>query len=161
MSEAKHSGTTESKTGRANAWLRRIGIYAGVLLTVFLLGLVPMWLTARERARELDERARELDATRGTLRMSQLQNTLANAVVDARRGEYESARQAASEFFTNLPAEIERGGHSVDRQPQQNNLRALLANRDDVITLLARSDPSSADRLVELYNSYRQAMNTK
>ena len=154
MSETKHRGTTGSETAKPSSWLRRIGVYAAVLLTAFLLGLVPMWLTARERARELD-------ATRGTLRTSQLQNALANAVIDARRGEYEPARQAASEFFTNLRVETERGSGSAFSQAQQNNLRALLANRDDPITLLARSDPSSADRLVELYNLYRQAMNTK
>ncbi|MBA3440508.1 MAG: hypothetical protein H0T92_11625 [Pyrinomonadaceae bacterium] len=154
MSEAKHSRITESKSAGSNSWLRRTGVYAGVLLTVFLLGLVPMWLTAREHARELD-------ATRAILRTSQVQNTLANAVIDARRGEYEPSRQAASEFFTNLRSEIERGSNSAYSQSQQNNLRAVLANRDDMITLLARSDPSSADRLVELYNLYRQAMTTK
>lgn len=154
MSEAKHNRITESKSAGSNSWLRRTGIYAGVLLIVFMLGLVPMWLTARERGRELD-------ATHRTLRTSQVQNTLANAVIDARRGEYEPSRQAASEFFTNLRNEIERGRDSGYSQPQQNNLRAMLANRDDIITLLARSDPSSADRLAELYNLYRQAMNTK
>lgn len=58
---------------------RRIAIYAGVLLAAFLLGLVPMWLTARERAKELG-------AAQTVLRVSRLQNRLANAAVDARRG---------------------------------------------------------------------------
>jgi hypothetical protein len=30
--------------------------------------------------------------------------------------------------------------------------------RDDLITLLARSDPAAADRLTELYMSFRKAM---
>lgn len=154
MSETRQDGTTASKPAKSDSWLRRIGIYAGVLLTVFLLGLVPMWLTARERARELD-------STRGALRTSQSQNSLANAVIDARRGEYELARQAASEFFTSLRVETERASGSAFSQVQQNNLRALLTNRDDTITLLARNDPASADRLVELYNLYRQAVHTK
>ena len=34
-----------------------------------------------------------------------------------------------------------------------------LNQRDDVITLLARSDPASADRLSDLYVSYRAAVN--
>lgn len=41
-------------TVRADARWRRVGIYAAVLLGVFLLGLVPMWLTARGRAAERD-----------------------------------------------------------------------------------------------------------
>ena len=37
-----------------NPQVRRIAIYAGVLLGVFLLGLVPMWLNARELTKERD-----------------------------------------------------------------------------------------------------------
>jgi hypothetical protein len=130
--------------------LKRLVLYAAVLLVVFLLGLVPMWNTAREHARERD-------VARAALRISTLQNTLASAVIDARRGEYELARQAASGFFTNLRAEIERGFDSAFNPSQQNDLRSILDTRDDIITLLARSDPASTDRLVELYNTYRLA----
>jgi hypothetical protein len=87
-----------------------------------------------------------------------LQNTLANAAIDARRGDYEPARQAASEFFTNLQAEIERGRDSVFNEAQQNILRSAFDTRDDTITLLARSDPASADRLVDIDNKYRQGI---
>jgi len=95
-----------------------------------------------------------------TLRISTLQNTLGNAAIDARRGEYEGARQAASDFFTNLQAEIDRGRDSVFTEMQRTNLRALFDSRDDAITLLARSDPASADRLLILYVKYRQALGT-
>ncbi len=153
MSNMKQSGET-NEVKETPLWqnprVRRIGIYAVMLLTVFLLGLIPMWLQARER-----------DMAQAALRVSTLQNTLANAAIDARRGEYEPARQAASEFLTNLRREIECGRDSVFSQAQQDNLCALLAARDDSITLLARSDPASADRLVELYNIYRQATGEK
>ena len=114
--------------------VRRNAIYAGVLLGVFLLGFVPMWLTARERARERD-------SAQSALRVSQLQNTLANAALEARRGDYEPARQTTSDFFTNLREEIERGNDSAFTPDQQESMRALLANRDDMITMLARGDP--------------------
>lgn len=131
--------------------VRRGILYGAVLLVVFLLGLVPMWMTARARASERD-------AAQASLRISSLQNTLANAAIDARRGEYEPARQAASDFFTSLQAEIERGRDSVFNEAQQNSLRSVFAGRDDTITLLARSDPASADRLVDAYVKYRQAI---
>jgi len=102
-------------------------------------------------------RATERDTAQAALRISALQNTLANAAIDARRGEYEPARQAASEFFTNLQAEIGRGRESVFNEAQQTILRSVFDTRDDTITLLARSDPASADRLVDIYNKYRQA----
>jgi hypothetical protein len=133
-----------------NTRVKRSILYAAVLLIVFLAGLVPMWLTSRTNARERD-------AAQASLRISSLQNTLANAAIDARRGDYEPARQAASEFFTNLRTEIERGDESVFAKAQRDSLRSLLDTRDDTITLLARSDPASADRLVDLYTKYRQA----
>jgi hypothetical protein len=126
-------------------------LYAAVLLAVFLIGFVPTWLTVRERGRELE-------ATRTTLRIRALQNTLANAAIDARQGRYEPARQAASEFFTTLRTEVDRGRDSIFTDAQQNALRPVFDTRDDTITLLARSDPASADRLTELYNTYRQAV---
>lgn len=130
---------------------RRVILYAAALSGVFLLGLIPMWMTARNRAHERD-------TAQAALRISTLQNTLGNAAIDARRGEYEPARQSASDFFTNLRAEIERGRDSVFNEAQQNTLRSTFVDtRDDTITLLARGDPASADRLVDLYNKYRQA----
>jgi hypothetical protein len=155
MSNAKQGVRVDVK--KSSVWqnerVRRIAIYAVVLLVVFLLGLVPALLTVRERGRELE-------ATRRTLRVSGLQNSLANAAVDARRGEYEPARRAASEFFTELRTEIDLGSESVFNQTRQNNLRPLLVNRDDTITLLSRGDPASAERLADLYISYRQAIDS-
>jgi hypothetical protein len=131
--------------GTSRRWI----LWASVLLAVFLVGLIPMWNTARARTRERD-------AAQSALRVSQMQITLANAAIDARRGEYERARQAASAFFTELGAEFDRGQDSPFTRAQQDALRPLLAGRDDMITLLARADPASADRLLELYVAYRQ-----
>lgn len=153
MSSAQPNESTQP-SGRvpmgAKDRLRRLAIYAAVFLVVFLLGFIPMWMTAREHARERD-------VARAALRINTLQNALASAVIDARRGEYELARQGASGFFTNLRSEIDRGADSAFTLPQQNDLRSILDRRDDVITLLARSDPASNDRLVDLYNTYRLA----
>jgi hypothetical protein len=143
----------ESQSILQNKRVRQVLLYGAVLLFVFLIGLVPMWITSRARARERD-------VALATLRISTLQNTLGNAAIDARRGEYEVARQAASDFFTNLQAEIDRGRDSVFTETQRTNLRALFDSRDDTITLLARSDPASADRLLVLYVKYRQALGT-
>lgn len=134
-----------------NDRVRRVILYAALLLVVFLAGLVPMWLTSRTYARERD-------AAQASLKVSHLQNSLANATIDARRAEYEPARQAASDFFTNLGAEIARGRDSVFNEEQRNALRSMFDTRDDTITLLARSDPASVDRLADLYAKYRQAI---
>lgn len=131
---------------------RRVGVYAAVLLAGFLLGFVPTWLKARESAGNLAKAEQQLGLARR-------QNTIASAVIDARRGDYEPARQAASQFFTELRAEADRGEASSLTAAQRNGVEPLFAQRDEIITLLARSDPASADRLSDLYAAYRKVLN--
>ena len=139
-------------TTTSRGQLRRLGLYATVLFFAFLLGLVPMWLQARSRASERD-------TAEQTLRLAQLENTLASAAIQARRGDYEPAREAASLFFTNLTAELGRVP-SEFTPAQRERMQTLLAERDQLITLLARADPAVAERLADTYVSYRQAMGT-
>jgi hypothetical protein len=136
---------------RSTPLMRRIIIYGAVLLVAFLLGLVPMWLKARQCAAGLAEADRRLF-------LVGMQHDLASAAIDARRGEYEPARQSASQFFTSVRAEIDEGDASDLTQAQRQAVTPLLASRDELITLLARSDPASADRLSELYVKYRAAL---
>jgi hypothetical protein len=136
---------------KSTPWMRRFLIYGAGLLIVFLLGFVPMWLKARAATSSLAEAEHQLT-------LSRMQSNLASAVIDARRGDYEPARQAASEFFTSLRAEIDKGDASDLTQAQIAGVQPLFAGRDEVITLLARSDPAAADRLSDLYVAYRKAM---
>jgi hypothetical protein len=89
-----------------------------------------MWLVARTRANERE-------VVQQALRLTQLENGLAAAAIQARRGDYEPAREAASTFYTNLRAEVDRSpsgftGHQREMMPSP------LAQRDQLITLLAR-----------------------
>lgn len=134
------------------ARLKRLGAYATVVFAVFLLGFIPMWLVARTRANERD-------VVQQALRLAQLENGLAAAAIQARRGDYEPAREAASTFYTNLRAELDHdpSGFTV---PQREMMQSLLAQRDQLITLLARADPAVAERLADAYVSYRQTTGT-
>jgi hypothetical protein len=146
------SDDTQPKPIKANSLTRRVTIYAGLLLVASLLGFVPMWLKYRECSASLSEAEQRLSLARR-------QNTLASAVIDARRGDYEPARQAASDFFTSLRTETDRGNESALSQVQREGVQALFNQRDEIITLLARSDPAALDRLSDLYVSYREIMN--
>jgi hypothetical protein len=146
MSEDIESGRVKSTPAR-----RRFIIYGAGLLIAFLLGFAPMWLKARTAASNLVETEHQLSLVR-------MQSNLASAVIDARRGDYEPARQAASQFFTTLRAEIDKGEASNLTQAQRDGTQTLFAGRDELITLLARSDPAAADRLSDLYVAYRKAM---
>jgi hypothetical protein len=141
----------EPEPVRSTPALRRFIIYGAVLLVVFLLGFIPMWLKARQCASSLAEADRQLALVR-------MRHDIASAAIDAQRGDYEPARQAASQFFTSVRTEIDEGDVSDLTQTQRQDVTPLLAARDEIITLLARSDPASADRLSELYVKYRAAM---
>jgi hypothetical protein len=147
--EARSGYSPDSpKEGKRN-W--RLIIYSAIVAIVFLLGFVPTCLVARRRGIERD-------TAQTALRISNLQNTLGNAMVDARSGNYELARQGTSDFFTRLGIEIEQDSNTIFNSSQQTKLRTLLEERDRTITLLARSDPYSADMLTKLYSQYREAI---
>jgi len=155
-SAAKHPAdrtpSTPSGTKTPQSLLgRRALIYCVSVAVAFLLGFVPMWFTAGCRAKERDVAQREL-------RLTQVQLSLASAAIDARRGEYEPARLSVVKFFTSLRAEMDRGDDSAISSAQRDAVQPLLDQRDDLVTLLARSDPASAERLANLYVAYRNAM---
>ena len=135
------------KNNKSTRWL----IYAAILALVFLLGFVPTCMVARRRGIERD-------TAQSALRISNMQNSLGNAIVDARAGNYELARQGTSDFFTKLGAEIEQGRNSIFNPAQETKLRSLLEERDNTITMLARNDTYSPDQLTKLYNQYREAV---
>ena len=83
----------QPKSVKTTPLMRRVIIYAALLLVVFLLAFGPMWLKSRECSRNLSEAERQLNLAR-------MQNALASAAIDALRGDYEPVRQAASSFFT-------------------------------------------------------------
>lgn len=141
----------QPKTVKTTYSMRRPVIYAVILLVVFLFGFVPTWLKFRECSHSLYQASQYLSIAR-------IENTLASAAIDARRGDYEPARQAASSFFTSLRAEIEKGNDSALSRTEREGLQPVLAPRDEIITLLSRSDPASADRLSDLYVSYLRIM---
>lgn len=139
------------KPPRRIPW-KKAALYAGIGVGFFLLGLVPMWLKARQYISEREAAQQEL-------RLVRMDSVLAAAVINADRGEYEPARQLASDFFTSIRAQIDRGGSSDLSPAQRQQVKFLLNNRDDIITLLARRDPAAAHRLSDMYVAYRKVMN--
>jgi hypothetical protein len=147
MSENKHTRPVKT-THRIRGFI----FYVARPLVAFLVGFVPMWLKSRERSCRLSKAERQSN-------LAKMQNSLGAAAIDARRGDYETARQAASDFFTCVQAEARKGVDSALSQAQIAGLQPLLAQRDEIITLLARGDAASSDLLSDLYVSCRKLMN--
>ncbi|MBA3633731.1 MAG: hypothetical protein H0W58_13135 [Acidobacteria bacterium] len=137
-------------TEKPQSNLTRWGIYALILLVVFLLGLIPMWLQKRQVSQDLE-------TTQKQLRKSEIKGLLTTAIVEAKRGEYEPARKDTSEFFTRLKAEIDRDEDSALTQEERDKLRTIFDNRDSTITMLAQRDQASTERLTDIYVTYQQA----
>lgn len=133
-------------SGLAIPW-KRVALYTTLSLGFFLLGFLPTWFKATKAVEQRD-------AAQRAVRLGQLQQTLAAAVIDVQRGEYEPARQLTSDFYTNLRRQIDADSGSLFTSSQRDSLRSLLAQRDEVITLLARSDPAATDRLFNVYSTY-------
>lgn len=142
---------TEKPTKRNIPW-KRVAVYVALAVGFFLIGLIPMALRARQYAEERE-------AAQHEVRLKQMEIQLAAAVINADRGEYEPARQTASDFFTSLRSQIDRGAESDLSNVQRERLKGLLSERDHVITLLARSDPAAVTHLSNIYATYQKAMN--
>lgn len=150
----KQAGENVVISDDKNKKLKLVGIAGAALLVAFLLGFLPMWLSSRGYQEERDQ-------VRQTLRRNVLQNDLATAAINARRGEYELARQQTSDFFTALRGEVDRAeNESAFDQPQRDKLQTLLAQRDELITMLARNDTASAERLTDAYFAYIETKNS-
>ena len=141
-----NESATVAGTKKRPSWMP-----VAVLLAVFLAGLAPMWLKSSRLAGELF-------STRRQLRLEEIQLTFANAALDARQGHYEPARQGLAEFYRLVTAELDRGVASALPPGAPADLPPLLAQRDDLITLLARGDTASAERLANAYASFRKTV---
>jgi hypothetical protein len=127
---------------------RRI-LFLAALIVVYLAGFIPTWLKLRDQTAQREKAEHALTLTR-------IVKDLGSASIDARRAQYEPARLEASAFFTAARYEIDAGDKSALTRQQRDALGPLLAPRDELITLLARSDPAAADRLSTLYVAVRK-----
>ena len=127
----------------------RLKVYIGCVVLGFVIGLALFglpWMRAQ----------RELNGVTERLQLSTIELHLASAAVMARHGDYPAARDAASRFFTEATTTLDAGGAGLTPE-QQTYLQSVLAQRDELITLLARSDPAGAERATAMYVNYRSA----
>ena len=145
-SSADPQAATKPTTRKRSSW-----VPVFVLCGVFLVGFVPMWLKSHRLNYELFRSQRQT-------RVDAIQIAFANATLDARRGDYEPARQQMTKFFSLVTAEMDRGVGSALPTALADELKPVLAQRDNLITLLARGDPASAERLATAYAGFEKVL---
>ena len=126
---------------------RRTAILVAALLMAFLVGFVPQWVRVRAADRELAEARHEL-------RLLDLGGRLGAALAESQRGNYERARQLMTGFFSGVQQQLDEDGDPALR----SELQPMLAQRDELITLLSRAEPESTSRLNLLYTRYFAAV---
>ena len=119
----------------------------------FAIGAGWQYSSARASRGDLETTRMELDTTRHELTFQRLEATLGAATIEAQRGNHESARRLASEFFTTLQSEVGSAPQSA-----QQELNRILTERDVMITELSRASLESGGQLAELFDQYRSAM---
>jgi hypothetical protein len=134
-----HHETAPPASNRRMTRNRWIGVGAIVLIAAFLIGFLPQWAQNRALAQQLE---------RSDLRIEllELQVRTGTALAEAHRENHERARQQMTVVF---PA-LERVRARVPAGDAQR-IQEILAERDEVITLLSRASPESTARLATLY----------
>jgi hypothetical protein len=127
----------------------QIKAYGVFFLAGLLIGLIPTGVFLIQAQGERDDLQRQL-------RVANLEMNLSSAAVLARHGDYAAARDAASRFFSDARQAVDSGDQALTAA-QQAYLHSALAERDELITLLARSDPAGAERSTAMFVTYRAA----
>lgn len=148
------SNVLSSKSATLATPWKRVALYVTIASGFFLLGFVPMWLRA-------DAAIEQRDAAQRGVRLAQLEHTLAAAMIEVQRGQFEPARQLTSDFYTNLRRHVDAGDGALFSAAQREGLRSLLGERDELVTLLAKRDPSATERLFAVYSSYNKLANNR
>ncbi|HYC88674.1 MAG TPA: hypothetical protein VEO54_05650 [Thermoanaerobaculia bacterium] len=114
-----------------------------LMAVAFAAGFVPQWLEAR-RLRET------LTTTSMDLRLATLHRDLGLASHEAQRHNFASAAEIAGRFFNDCATLASKEPFS-DEPRTKVALTGYASQRDEIMALLAASDPAALERLASLY----------
>jgi hypothetical protein len=126
--------------------LKKLAIWAGVLIAVFLLGYVPPALNAN---RLRDENAQ----LQHQLRLAGMRVRLGMTSYEANRNNYTAAAEHSTAFFDGLRAAIPQTTDGALRA----KLQAVLARRDEITATLTEANPGVKEKLAQMYAEFPQS----
>ena len=133
----------------ASSRATQLKTYGLWFLAGLLIGLVPTGISLMQAQSERDSLGQRLE-------VANLEMNLAGAALMARHGDYTAARDAASRFFNDARQMVDAGDDTLTAE-QSTHLQSALAQRDALITLLARGDAAGAERATTMYVAHRAA----
>jgi len=151
--KAKTENTTSTTKKGGSRVLRLLAWTALIVLVGAVLGIgLPNYSAMRTKSSQM---AKDLDQAQRQLRVERLELKLARAALAARHGDYKAAGQSLTNFFGLMSREFERGEGSALPADAFYDLQPLVEQRDSLVALVGKSDPTAADKLTEAYSLFR------
>ena len=125
--------------------IKWFAIVVALMLGAYLLGFIPNWLSVNSLKAE-SARLRE------SLSAYTLKADLATASLHAEQGRFDEAIAAAGPFFEKLNKELGAAVGILNNETANREAAVnMLTRRDEVIAMLARSDPNASAVLAGWY----------
>lgn len=115
---------------------RKAILWSALLLSGFLLGFVPQFLSVRRTEDELRSARRDLDSCRLTMELARVRDLAARIYLETSRKNFGTASEHASRFFDEVRSLAQR----TEDARLKSSLEELLARRDGITASLAAAE---------------------
>ena len=127
---------------------KTLGISIGIaLLAGFLIGFIPQHMSRVSMAQAKDRESAQLGRAQEQLALTGFKNRIAMVYVEAEKKNFAQASSLASSLFTAMQSYSEQ---TSDSRVQQD-LSALLNQRDAIIAGLAKGDEATTGQLQQVF----------
>ncbi len=125
--------TERVQAGRRNRWILAVAL----LVVAFLLGFVPQYLNNARASVDLQARDQQIVQLQRQATLSRLRDLASLLYLETTRKNYGIASQRASALFDLIRATINDGPDAA----LKDGLATTLAQRDEIVSKLAKPDP--------------------
>jgi len=157
MSNEDRTTPTEAQSSR----LKKLGLAAGVLLAVFLLGYVPSCRSANsaetqrvQLEQQLGSAATQRAQLEQQLQLARLHSQLGMVSFEVNRNNYSKAANYSTDFFNALKTTI----NDLNDAALKEKLQAISARRDEITAHLAKAEPAVKEKIAQYADFYPLAI---
>src|ERR1051326_6116397 len=118
-----------------------------VVLSAFLLGLIPQAFQKQKLFSELSSVNERLLSTGRDLKMVELRDLCGLMLLEVLRRNYGSASNYSTQYFE----KVRQAASEAQDPARKNGLEDLLHSRDSITAALAQGDPASASEIQALF----------
>ena len=136
--------------------LKTLGVTAVILIAVLIVGVLIGSLPARSNIDGLETKISRLEQRNAvleqSLKIAELRGAAGLMSYRVDQNNYAAAAELSTGFFNGVREMINRTNDETVRQ----NLQAMLRQRDEIAAGLAESDPTTKQKLAQIYADFFQ-----